>query len=30
MSKACQHATNDTKLGVGMKEMSVAEAQNAL
>jgi hypothetical protein len=26
MFKACQHAINDTKLGVGMKEVSVVEA----
>jgi hypothetical protein len=30
MSKACQHAIHDTKLGVKMKEVSVVEAQNAL
>jgi hypothetical protein len=30
MFKAHQHATNDTKLGVGMKEMNVAEYQSAL
>jgi len=30
MSKACQHAINDTKLGVGMKEVSMVDIQNAL
>ncbi len=30
MSKACQYAINDTKIGVGMKEVNVAKAQNAL
>jgi hypothetical protein len=30
MSKACQHAINDTKLDVGMKEMNVAKTQYAL
>jgi hypothetical protein len=30
MFKACRHATNDTKFGVGMKEVTVVEAQNAL
>jgi hypothetical protein len=27
MLKACQYATNDTKVGVGMKEASLVEAQ---
>lgn len=30
MSKAHQHAINDTKFGVGMKEVSVVEAQKTL
>ncbi len=30
MSKACQYATNDTKIGVGMKEVNVAKIQSAL
>jgi len=30
MFKAHQHATNDIKLGVGMKEMNVVEDQSAL
>jgi hypothetical protein len=30
MFKARQHAINDTKLGVGMKEMNVTEDQSAL
>jgi hypothetical protein len=30
MSKTCQYAINDIKIGVGMKEMSVTEAQSAL
>jgi hypothetical protein len=28
--KECQYATNDVKIGVGMKEMSVTRDQNAL
>jgi hypothetical protein len=30
MSKACQYAIDDIKIGVGMKEMSVIEPQSAL
>jgi hypothetical protein len=30
ISNACQHAINDIKLVVGMKEVNVAKAQNAL
>jgi hypothetical protein len=30
MFKVCQYATNDTKIGVGMKEMSVIDAQSDL
>jgi hypothetical protein len=30
MFKTCQYATNDTKIGVGMKEMSVIDAQSDL
>jgi hypothetical protein len=30
MSKACQYAINDIKIGVGMKEMNVEKVQNAL
>jgi hypothetical protein len=30
ISNACQHAINDIKLGVGMKEVNVAKVQNAL
>jgi hypothetical protein len=30
MSKACQYATNDVKLCIGMKEVSLKDAQQAL
>jgi hypothetical protein len=30
MSKACQYAIDDIKIGVGMKEMNVIETQSAL
>jgi hypothetical protein len=30
ISNACQHAINDIKLGVGMKEVNVVEDQSAL
>jgi hypothetical protein len=30
MSKACQHGTNETKMGVGMKAMSLIDVQIVL
>jgi hypothetical protein len=30
MSKACQYATNDVKLCIGMKEVSLKDAQQAM
>ncbi len=30
MFKTCHYAINDIKIGVGMKEMSVIEAQSSL